>query len=320
MRPHQTGYHRGLRRVATGGTVAIVIEGLPGVPIAKLVGRRGGWGAIKGARTMTGCCRIRRFFGLVVTVVLMAAQVIAVTRDISLKCPAMAAADPLGFETGERMENVVVRDVHAYVADAYGLTTWDVSDPAHPVQIGHWLAPSPGRDVALGPGSLVLLAAGDAGLFVPDLSDPARPHRIGSFATAGSAYRICLAGNNVFVAETKNGLEIVDISDPVAPRLAGRYLSSGVCSVVAVSGDIAYLSCNGLQIFDVSDPANLIQLGEYPRGMFDRLVFSGGLLYGLVDAWGLKILDVSDPANVTQLGYYDPPGDTFGMFVSGDIV
>ena len=66
------------------------------------------------------------------------------------------------------------------MADGYsGLRVIDVSDPAHPTEVGSWDTGT-GRRVAVS-GTYAYVAAGGGGLRVIDVSDPAHPTEVGSY-------------------------------------------------------------------------------------------------------------------------------------------
>ncbi|HUX21836.1 MAG TPA: hypothetical protein VMW69_11400, partial [Spirochaetia bacterium] len=83
------------------------------------------------------------------------------------------------------------------------------------------------------------------------ISNPALPTLTGTIDTPGSARRLMLCGDYVFIADwDAGGLQIVDISDPNAPIAAGSYNTPGTANEVTVSGAFAYVADGvaGLQI------------------------------------------------------------------------
>ncbi len=77
-------------------------------------------------------------------VALLAVSVSAARTARAQVCPALVTADPSGFENAGNVMDVALRGSYLYTADAYGLGVWDVSNPASPVHVGHWVAPEPG--------------------------------------------------------------------------------------------------------------------------------------------------------------------------------
>ena len=83
------------------------------------------------------------------------------------------------------VSDVVVSGRRAYAAavDA-GLRVLDISDPAHPHEVGAYDTPQSAWGVAIS-GTLAYVAASVAGLRVVDVSDPAHPRELGYYAPQG---------------------------------------------------------------------------------------------------------------------------------------
>ena len=104
------------------------------------------------------------------------------------------------------VQGVAVSGSHAYVAAGDGgLRVVDVSDPAHPREVGSCDTPGEAWGVAVS-GSYAYVAAGDAGLRIVDVSDPAHPREVGSYDTPGSAWDVAVSGSYAYVADRDGGL------------------------------------------------------------------------------------------------------------------
>jgi len=87
----------------------------------------------------------------------------------------------------------------------------DISKPAMGsgvVGSYQWYSPQPFIDVAAADG-YVYVAAGAGGLRVFDVSNPAAPVEVASYDTPGSAERVVVAGDSIYIADGPGGLAIL---------------------------------------------------------------------------------------------------------------
>jgi hypothetical protein len=153
----------------------------------------------------------------------------------------------------------------AYVAaDSAGLSVVDVSDPAHPFQIGGFDTPGQALGVAVG-GGRAYVADGEAGLRVLNIYRPSRPVELGFVDTPGTAYGVAVLGRYAYVADGTAGLRVVDVARPNHPLEVGFCDTPGEAWGVAVAGGYAYVADRdgGLRVVDVSDPAHPAEVGFY---------------------------------------------------------
>jgi len=135
---------------------------------------------------------------------------------------------------------------YAYVLGGGGLWVLDVSDPAHPQQVGYVAMTSVGSvDVA---GNYVF--AGGAFLRVVDVSNPANPTEVYSLALPESDGQVYVSGSYAYVTTCNYGLRVFDISNPANPIQVGEYDTTGCARKVRVVGDYIYIAdaSNGLVI------------------------------------------------------------------------
>jgi hypothetical protein len=167
---------------------------------------------------------------------------------------------------------VYVYGDHAYVVDyGDGLRVVDVSDPAHPAQVGSFETLDGALGVYVsGAAAYVVGDSGfqyyDAWLQVVDVSNPAHPTEVGHYDTLQYADDVYVSGSIAYVADRYNGLRLVDVSDPAHPTEIGYYDTPRAAHGVYVSGDYAYVATGsgaygGLLLLDVSDPAHPSEVG-----------------------------------------------------------
>ncbi len=176
----------------------------------------------------------------------------------------------IGFLGGYCIYRLAVEEDYLYFVDGSIFIVVDVSDPSNPAVTGsfplHWAR---GLDAQ---GSLVFVAADDAGLRIVDATLPDAPFETGSYVSnwiandvAVSGSHVCLAGG---VPDSDFGLLIVDVSDPTNPAVIDSVNTSGNTRAVSISGHYVYLTGDGLTVVDVTDPWNPVTAGVYGAGDF----------------------------------------------------
>jgi hypothetical protein len=227
---------------------------------------------------------------------------------------------------------VAAADGYAYLMEQfYGLRVSDVSNPAHPVEIGYQRIPGSILDIDIA-GGYAYVADEFYGLWVLDISDPTQPAVAGS-CEIPEATQVALSGDHAYVVSRDgtgwgDNLYIVDISDPAHPTQVGFFEGTFNISGLVAVGSTLYLSSfsDGLRVLDVSDPAHPLEIGAFealPHA--DGVAVAGDYAYVAVDK-SLWVIDVSDGANPIEVGVYHAPG-TFtdwatgvSVTVAGDIV
>ncbi|MEA3377522.1 MAG: hypothetical protein U9R72_15145 [Chloroflexota bacterium] len=179
----------------------------------------------------------------------------------------------------------------------------DVSNLAHPVEIGAYDTHNYAVGVAVD-GSyayvVVMGTAGTAGLHVVDISDPADPNGVGFCQSVGMPRDIVTVDGVAYVAN-EWGLELIDVSSAYSPTVAGHISLQGeewaATAGVAVSGTLAYVAGDGgLYTIDVSSPTSPTLVSNFfvSEGCFDadvaedRAYLTGG-------GNCLRVVDVSEP-------------------------
>lgn len=216
--------------------------------------------------------------------------------------------------------NVRVAEGVAYIARyGDGLRLVDVSDPAHPRNLGHVPIEDPNEiyndvKVVSGPGGrrYALAASNTRAVVVIDVTSPINPFIAGHFGAlperSANVHTLAIAEGRAYLANVGAGLDIYDISDPAAARRLGTFTHParrGFLHDLHVIGDRAYLNWwdAGMAIVDVSVPAapslvgNFAGYGEvtsHSSWAFEqggrRLALHGDEQYGA----HLRIVDVTE--------------------------
>lgn len=233
--------------------------------------------------------------------VLVACAVVAATVTTSpadADCPELVGRWSVGPVRAVAVDGTTVvlgRGSELVVADAA------VADA--PVEVGRIQLPGIPHDLTVD-GSLVLVAADEAGLLLVDVSDPALPVVRGTSPAVGRAEGVAAVDGLALVVDPFSGLHVVDTSNPEAPFQVAVVGVGGAAHGVTARGHHAYVSAEtaGLVIVDISEPAAPAVVGAAPvRGGGRAVVVEGNV--AAVAAWtiGLVLVDVSDPSSPAEL-------------------
>jgi hypothetical protein len=188
--------------------------------------------------------------------------------------------------------DVAVDGTTLVVAGGSGLTVFDITDPAAPVQrfasdgIGY------ADRVGVSGGYAYAITTG-SDLRVFDLSDPSDIQLVGTVATGGdySEGRITVQNDRLYT--TNGDLLVVDVSDKSDPQVVGTYDAPSYAYSANVSGDYAYVATerDGVRLVDVSDPANPTEVGSAdPGGEMRDVALRGGLAFAANGEGGVTVL------------------------------
>ncbi len=232
---------------------------------------------------------------------------------------------------GDSYGDISVSGNDAYVGGGLGggsyrdtLDVIDVSDPAHPHQVGSIGFGSSNflTDYCVKNGYAYVITATYAStgygfqgvtLHIIDVSDPANPKQIGSYNVgptfAGDSF-ISVSGNDAYVTRD-SALTIIDVSDPAHPKVVDSYIPkfsgpNGYMNGVFARGGYAYTidadqnGMDGLQVLDVSDPAHPFTVGTYEDSGAANVVYAnGGYIYMTEQNSGFYILKAALSNEVT---------------------
>lgn len=150
--------------------------------------------------------------------------------------PAHALIDLGSLDLGFDLPEDVAVDIGAqrlYVAHGSAVSVFGIGDPTRPTRLATIDTPGFASGVAVGPGGLLGVADGEAGLSWYDMTDPARPLPRGSVDTGGTAVRVAFdaAGSRAFVADREGGLQAIDLGIDPPSIVAGFNLPFPVVDV-----------------------------------------------------------------------------------------
>lgn len=217
----------------------------------------------------------------------------------------------------EVVEDIVVRDGYAYVADgSAGLYVLDVSGVKVPSIVGRWSSSSDfsvgrGRSVCLS-GRYAYFADGNEGLHIIDISNPAEPVRVG-VATDVSPVTVAVANGCAYVNVYPEGLATIDVTDPMRPSVMRPSETLPEPTAIEVVGGLMYVTgrrgnLSGLFIFDVNEPTRPSFVGWCEIDNPGELAIDGKVAY-VTNVWGgLDIIRIIDPALPSRVGRYEATG------------
>lgn len=152
-----------------------------------------------------------------------------------------------------------------------GLRILDITDPAHPVERGHFVADGDYyNDLKLvRAGARRYVVAASSPCRVIDVTDPAAPFLAADIAT--SAHTLFVEGNMAYFASGgDNVVPAYDLTDPRAPIRRGEWTGGDFLAVhdLYVENRIAYLSGTdqGMIVVDFTDPGAPVEVGHEKIG------------------------------------------------------
>jgi hypothetical protein len=237
----------------------------------------------------------------------------ALRLDTTLELQLLGRLNPQGYSLDVRASGTL-----AYlVVGTKGLLLVDVSDPAHPVEIGSNSTRGYAQSVAVS-GSLAYVANRGDGLTILNVSDPMRPVEAGRLDTSGSAEAVALRGQLAVVADQRGGLQLVDVSKPGSPTLVKTVETSGFAQAVSIDGGLAYVAAGdaGLEIVNIATPSSAATVSRLSlQGEANDVVVSAGIAYVAAGYRGVRIVDVSNPAAPVEIGFLSTAGEALGLAV-----
>jgi hypothetical protein len=126
----------------------------------------------------------------------------------------------------------------AWVLTEAALVATAVTDTGLADSLGAFALPGPGRRLAAR-GDTLVVAAGEAGVFLLSVADPRQPVAIGQWSGARFAYDAVLLGNLVYVAAGPEGLYVLEPTPhgALVPRGLDRHFGF-VSSLHAANGEL----------------------------------------------------------------------------------
>lgn len=211
----------------------------------------------------------------------------------------------------------------------------DISDPANPQKLSHYMAPVMTNDISL-KGNFAFIACWWDGFRVINFDDPNAPvlaaHEMGwvnggipgvewSYVQALDVDEdyLYVVDYQPFEDEDTKGVYIFDISNPANPQFVSRLpVYTGKAYDINASNGYVYLadSQGGFNVIDATNPANpyemaYLSLGDAANALvvFGNYAFIANYING-----GVQVINVASPASPFVEGYYRRTG-CFAMSV-----
>ena len=160
--------------------------------------------------------------------------------------------------TGNPANTFVADGVGYFAAGWDGLYVFDVTNPAAPALLGHWISPDWVIDLVVVEG-IAYATLGDTGVAAVDLTEPANPRLLGLVTVPGFAGSIDVAQGRAFVgwhgaSGSLGGIAVIDMTDPAAPTLVDTFGRFSALNHLEVSGDHLFVSdeSEGLVVFRIT--------------------------------------------------------------------
>ena len=184
-------------------------------------------------------------------------------------------------------------DFYYYSSGNFGpmdtLYVIDTVDPAAPVQVGSYRAPSWIADMEAH-GQYVFLITNDDELLVLSLINPAQPVVVGTLELTDSQYRatsLALAGNYAYVgfdalsSSWRHLLQVIDISNPAQPAVVSSLGDGGVVHALTIEGSRLYAA--PIRVYDLSRnqaaPKEIGSLSVQIAGETVSVAADSGIIY-----------------------------------------
>jgi len=215
----------------------------------------------------------------------------------------------------------------AYVYGVGGLTVLDLTNPANPVALAHYLPPGhpqvrfyDGEAV----GDVVYATGREDLLFVIDLSLPFDPFLAAVHGEPGVSYEGAAARDgHLYAARHADGLEVLDLANPLAPVTVGELSELENAWDVAFAGDRILVAdgAGGLAVVSVSDPTAPVLLDRLPTsGAAQDVDVDENLAAVASGSGGVDLFDISDPVDVVPVGSIDTPGLAMAVALTAGMV
>ena len=234
---------------------------------------------------------------------------------------------PARLKSGEQIydgiKNVFYQDQKLYVTNIWaGLQIVDVSDPAHPRELGSYTTENRSHNSVVENG-LAFLSSELYGVQVLDVSNPAAPKKVGRIRTKGDVQWVISSAPYIYTAEGARGIAVYDVSDLSAPKAMGHYDTPGFAWGLFLDGTDLYVAdkSGGVTILDVSDVSNPKRLGQFADMRNAKTIqVENGIAYVSNGADGLWILDVGNKAFPKLMARVPADGFIFDAFKFGSNV
>jgi len=210
-----------------------------------------------------------------------------------------------------------VSGTYAYFAGSSfdsGLHVFDLSDPAHPVQVARQDRVT-GVDVVGQYAYVTRVYEGgdnpDSRFEVLDMSHPSQPRCVGSCSLFGYNFQVCVAAPYAYVVGYENmnppgRVHVIDVRDPTHPLRVGGCSTASEARLFSLCLRGGYVFARGdnwlLHTIDVRDPASPVPVGMLEHDLPVGSVSLAGEHLCMAGGTTLRLLDVGQPAEPHLLG------------------
>jgi hypothetical protein len=205
--------------------------------------------------------------------------------------------------------DVAVSGNYAYVADSYGITIFDVSDPDTLVVLSNIATPGSSRTLSVS-GNYVYIGDELYGLIAVNVSNPLSPEIAAAFPLGYYQLPdIFIQGNLLYLTARSAGLFVFDITNPSSPALTGHFTAGDLDAYgIWVADSLAYIADfeNGLLVVNVASSDNIFEINELelPDQVVDVQV-QGTYAYVAASDSGMRIVDISNLNDLQEVGAYN---------------
>ncbi|MCX6639802.1 MAG: T9SS type A sorting domain-containing protein [bacterium] len=208
------------------------------------------------------------------------------------------------------MTDFIVAGTTGYAIDAYGVKSFDLTNPAAPVEWSSFPT-NGGAMAAVKIGNNLCIADGNKGLTIVNVVDPMNMTLVSNLNLGGSCRSIAASGNTVYCTIEGIGMKVISVANPLTPI---------VLSTLALPADAytirydqyAFLACGdaGLVIVNVTSPTAPVILSTtgtpgtaYGVAVnFPYVVVADGPL-------GVNVFDATTPAAPINLNSFMTAGE-----------
>ncbi|MBZ0264318.1 T9SS type A sorting domain-containing protein [bacterium] len=207
---------------------------------------------------------------------------------------------------------IVIENNYAYVANWYGgVRSFDITDPANPVQIGCWFPENRIISLDVQDGYIYAVDVIE-GLFVLDATNPNDLMYISQLDNISHLNDIVVEGDFAYIAAGEEGMYILDITTPT-PIIVANVTDAGEPNSIHVEGINAFLGYHGISamgVVNISDPFNPVYFGgcdlNRPAG---DMIIQGNLSYS-IDQNHFEVNNITNPLDPVQLAILEHPPES----------
>jgi len=223
-----------------------------------------------------------------------------------------------GWQSGESILNVFVRNSLAYVISYTCMTILDISNPSFPIIQGEWVPDSVWSYYVYVKDDYAYVCAACAmgvndALIIIDISNTASPFELGR-CYIGQGMEVVVKGDYAYV--TGWGLRVVDISDPTNPHVVNSGLVDFPVGIPLILENYLFVGGMEFYVFDISVPDDPLLMAQvpYPTSVITIL---NDYLYSI--AWGdVYVLNITEPFLPFYVGGYEILNRTSSIQVSNN--